>query len=94
MIIDGMSRIIFFFYIIGFNPRLRLLLVKKNSHISIDKLLSWIKGLKVTKKYVGKTTFFFAIFLHIILPFTKGTLSTSPCPKCYTATNTARKPVL
>ena len=23
------------------------------------------------KKYVGKTTFFFAIFLHIILPFTK-----------------------
>ena len=23
------------------------------------------------KKYVGKTTFFFAIFLHIILPFTR-----------------------
>ena len=31
------------------------------------------------KKYVGKTTFFFAIFLHIILPFTKVKAENKKC---------------
>ena len=38
------------------------------------------------KKYVGKTTFFFAIFLHIIIPFTYvaiAYISTTICSSSY-----------
>ena len=45
------------------------------------------------KKYVGKTTFFFAIFLHKIIPFTNTLLCTQHCTESVAVTGIAIRTV-